>query len=72
MAGMSAKKMTDIVERIKARQSSPAQLTDEAATEIERLRAALHEMIELSQRNSDAQLMLIAIRRCARHALEET
>jgi len=39
--------------------------------EIASLRAALQEMIKISQRNSDAQLMLIAIRKCARHALKE-
>jgi hypothetical protein len=44
--------------------------------EIERLRAerdelvaALRDMIEISQRNSEATLMLIAIRKCAEHAI---
>jgi hypothetical protein len=47
---------------------------DEA--EIKRLRAkcdglltTLRDMIEISQRNSEATLMLIAIRKCAEHAL---
>ena len=38
--------------------------------EIERLRNALLEMIEISKRNSEASLMLLAIRKCAQHALE--
>ena len=46
------------------------QVLDEQKAEIERLRAALHEMIEISHRNSEASLMLIAIRKCAEHALE--
>jgi len=44
--------------------------TEAKNAEIKRLRAALHEMVEISRRSSDAQLMLIAIRHCARHALE--
>lgn len=39
--------------------------------EIDRLRAALQDMIEISTRNSEASLMLIAIRKCAEHALKE-
>jgi hypothetical protein len=39
--------------------------------EIERLRAALRDMIEISTRNSEAMLMLIGIRKCAEHALEQ-
>ena len=39
--------------------------------ENERLRNALLEMIEISKRNSDASLMLIAIRKCAQHALAQ-
>lgn len=42
---------------------------DKLVTENVRLRAALTEMIDISQRNSEATLMLIAIRKCAQHAL---
>jgi len=38
--------------------------------EIERLRNALRDMIQISFRNSEATRMLIAIRKCAEHALE--
>jgi hypothetical protein len=41
----------------------------EMEAEIARLRAALKDMIEISQRNSEATLMLIAIRKCAEHAI---
>jgi hypothetical protein len=40
-----------------------------AGIELARLRAALADMVEISQRNSEASLMLIAIRKCAEHAL---
>ena len=43
----------------------------ERDAEIERLRNALLEMIEISKRNSDASLMLMAIRKCAQHALAQ-
>ena len=43
---------------------------DRLIAEIERLRDALLEMIEISKRNSEASLMLLAIRKCAQHALE--
>ena len=33
------------------------------------LLAALKQMVEISQRNSEATLMLIAIRKCAEHAI---
>jgi len=67
--------MTDIVERLRdyARNcGGPPEeyLTWQAADEIGRLRAALQDMIEISTRNSEATLMLIAIRKCAEHALE--
>lgn len=50
---------------------STRQVEREAAkdAEIDRLRAALQDMIEISTRNSEASLMLIAIRKCAEHAL---
>jgi hypothetical protein len=41
-------------------------------SEITRLRAALQDMIEISCRNSSADLMLVAIRKCAQHALSFT
>lgn len=37
--------------------------------ENQRLRKALEDMIEITKRNSEANLMLIAIRKCAEHAL---
>lgn len=46
----------------------------ELAAERERcakLESALRDMIEITQRNSEATLMLIAIRKCAEHALKE-
>lgn len=46
-------------------------MRDDALAEVARLRAALKDMIEISTRNSEASLMLIAIRRCAEHALNE-
>ncbi len=47
-------------------------MTDKGmAADRDRLKAALQDMIEISQRNSEATLMLIAIRRCAEHALAE-
>jgi hypothetical protein len=39
--------------------------------EIRNLRAALSEMIEITKRNSEPGLMLIAIRKCAEQALSE-
>ena len=64
--------MTDIVERLRAACSIPdmgvSGLIGEAADEIERLRKALAQMVEISQRNSDPALMLLAIRKCAEHA----
>jgi hypothetical protein len=41
----------------------------EAEEENLRLRAALGDMIEITKRNSEASMMLIAIRKCAEHAL---
>jgi hypothetical protein len=37
--------------------------------ERDELLAALRDMVEISQRNSEATLMLIAIRKCAEHAI---
>ena len=63
----------DEIERLRAecsRLATQSAETEAKNAEIKRLRAALHEMVEISRRSSDAQLMLIAIRHCARHALE--
>lgn len=54
--------------RVKQKYAIPT--VDELEDEIERLRAALKDMIEIATRNSDASLMLIAIRKCAEHALK--
>jgi hypothetical protein len=43
--------------------------SDELYAENMRLRKALQDMIEITKRNSEASLMLIAIRKCAEHAL---
>lgn len=37
----------------------------------DRLRAALREIIEITKRGSEVDLMLIAIRKCAEHALSK-
>ena len=67
--------MSDIVERLRGHDErgggEGSSIFAEAADEVERLRAALADMIIISQRNSEATLMLIAIRKCAEHALKE-
>ncbi len=45
---------------------------EKAANEIDRLRSALADMIEITNRNSEAELMLISIRKCAEHALGQS
>jgi hypothetical protein len=44
---------------------------DKLHAEIERLRTALEQMVEISKRNSEASIMLTAIRMCAQHALRQ-
>jgi hypothetical protein len=63
--------VSDLVKRLRECQDWAANpcLWGEAADRIERLETALRDMIEISQRNSQPELMLLAIRQCAQHAL---
>lgn len=60
----------DEIERLQGELNQVLEILGDRENEIGLLRAALEDMIEISQRNSEATLMLIAIRRCAEHALD--
>jgi hypothetical protein len=69
--------MTDIVERARLAAApggwarANQELLIQLAAEIERLREALKQMVEISERNSEASMMFTAIRMCAQHALRQ-
>jgi hypothetical protein len=59
------------VEQLMEANTRMAKGCEEMGDEIGCLRTALRDMIEISTRNSEATLLLIAIRRCAEHVLDK-
>jgi hypothetical protein len=57
------------IEELRAESDISDALLADAKAERDELVAALRDMIKISQRNSEATLMLIAIRKCAEHAI---